>query len=119
VGLPKQSRIFSNQQLLAKPKHKVTIQHEGKETVLEVREDETILSAARDNGIDLPYDCELGVCLTCPAKVVSGTVDQSGGTLDDSVTAQGYALTCVSCPRSDVVIKSIDEDELVSAQFSR
>jgi ferredoxin len=117
TGIASKSRFATH--LLAKTKHKVTLQFEGKETIMEVREDETILNAARDNGIELPHDCELGVCLTCPAKVVSGKVDQSGGTLDDSVMEQGYALTCVSCPRSDVVIKAIDEDELVSAQFKR
>ena len=100
-------------------KHKVTIQHEGKETILSVSEDYSILDAAIDAGIELPHDCKLGVCLTCPSKVVSGTIDQTGSTLDDSVMDQGFALTCCSYPRSDVVIRSIDEDELVSAQFKR
>ena len=43
----------------------------------------------------------------------------AGGTLDEGVQAQGFALTCCSYPRSDVVVRSIDEDELVSAQFKR
>ena len=106
-------------ELNAKNKYKVTVQHDGKDTIIEVAEDCSILMAALDAGIDLPHDCDLGVCLTCPSKIVSGKVDQTGGTLDDSVTALGYALTCCSYPRSDVVIRSIDEDELVSAQFKR
>lgn len=105
--------------LNAKTKYKVTVQHGGKDTIIDVPEDCSILMAALDAGIDLPHDCDLGVCLTCPSKVVSGKVDQTGGTLDDSVMELGYALTCCSYPRSDVVIKSIDEDELVSAQFKR
>lgn len=109
-------RIF---QLAAKATYKVTVQHNGVDTVIDVREDTSILSAALDAGIDLPHDCDLGVCLTCPSKVVSGIVDQTGGTLDDSVQEQGFALTCCTYPRSDVVIRSIDEDELVTAQFSR
>ncbi len=91
----------------------------GDETILTVPENVSILSAALDAGISLPHDCNLGVCLTCPSKVISGLVDQSEGTLDDSVTSQGFALTCITYPRSDCVIRSIDEDELVSAQFSR
>ena len=91
----------------------------GTETVLSIPENVSILSAALDAGISLPHDCNLGVCLTCPSKVVSGLVDQSEGTLDDSVTSQGFALTCITYPRSDCVIRSIEEDELVSAQFSR
>jgi ferredoxin len=98
--------------------HKVTVQHDGKDTILEVDEGETILSVALEAGIDLPHDCDFGVCLTCPSRIVSGEVDQTGGTLDDSVLEQGFALTCCSYPRSDVVIRSIDEKELVDAQFS-
>lgn len=99
--------------------YKVTIQHEGIEKVLNVRSDCSVLDAALDAGIELPHDCKLGVCLTCPSRIVSGIVDQTGGTLDDSVMDQGYALTCITYPRSDCVVKSIDEDELVSAQFKR
>ena len=97
---------------------KVTVQHEGKESVLTVAEDCSILTAAKDAGIDLPYDCEMGVCLTCPAKVLAGKVDSTGTTLDDSVVEKGYALTCTTYPRSDITIRSIDENELVDAQFS-
>jgi ferredoxin len=50
--------------------------------------------------------------------VVSGRVSQEGGTLNDGVMADGYALTCVTRPLEDCVIKVVDEDELVSAQFA-
>jgi ferredoxin len=99
-------------------KHKVTIQQDKKEYNLEVAEDESILEAAIEAGIELPHDCKLGVCLTCPAKVVSGVIDQEGSTLDNSVMEQGYALMCMCFPRSDTVIRCIEEDELVGAQFS-
>ena len=81
--------------LAAKKTHKVTVQHAGAETVLEVREDVSILSAALEAGIELPHDCELGVCLTCPSKVVSGAVDQTGGTLDESVIEQVRLLSAM------------------------
>ncbi|GJP34048.1 hypothetical protein CLOM_g18520 [Closterium sp. NIES-68] len=55
--------------------HKVEIEHQGSTHVLEIPEDETILSAAIDAGLDLPHDCKLGVCMTCPAKLISGEVD--------------------------------------------
>lgn len=63
-------------------------QHGGTSTVLEVDERTTILEAALDNNIELPHDCKLGVCLTCPSLIVSGDVDQSEGTLDESVMSQ-------------------------------
>lgn len=98
-------------------KHQVTIRHDGKDTVLEVDERMSILEAALDANIELPYDCKLGVCLTCPSKILSGEVDQAEGTLEDGVKEQGFALTCISYPRSDVLITSIEENELVDAQF--
>ena len=97
---------------------KVTVIHEGVETNMEVDENTSILEASLDAGVDLPHDCDLGVCLTCPSRIISGECDQSAGTLDDSVIEKGFALTCQSYPRSDVVITSIDEEELVEAQFS-
>jgi ferredoxin len=80
LSLPRSNMILS-----AKKTYKVTVQHGGKDTVLDVREDTPILMAALDAGIDLPHDCDLGVCLTCPSKIVSGIVDQTGGTLDETV----------------------------------
>jgi len=99
-------------------KYDVTIKHEGRNRKVQVTEDQSILEAGLDAGLDLPHDCKLGVCLRCSAKVISGDVDQTGTTLDDSVVQQGYALTCMIFPRSDCVIECIDEGELVNAQFS-
>jgi ferredoxin len=55
----------------------------------------------------------MGVCMTCPARVVAGTVDQSAGMLDDEVQEKGYALMCVASPLSDCTIKVIEEEELL------
>lgn len=112
------ARRKATTRLFARATYKVTVQHDGKDIVIDVREDESILSAAIDAGIDLPHDCDMGVCLTCPTRIISGSVEQPGGTLDDSVIDQGFALSCCSFPRSDVVIRSISEEELVEAQFS-
>ncbi len=53
--------------------HIVTLEHGGKTHKLSVPDGTTILEVALDNGIDLPHDCKLGVCMTCPAKLVSGS----------------------------------------------
>ncbi|XP_010435052.1 PREDICTED: uncharacterized protein LOC104718925 [Camelina sativa] len=98
--------------------YKVVVEHDGKTTELEVEPDETILSKAIDSGLDVPYDCNLGVCMTCPAKLVTGTVDQSGGMLSDDVVERGYALLCASYPTSDCHIKMIPEEELLSLQLA-
>ena len=59
--------------------------------------------------MNLHADCKLGVCMTCPAKMISGTIDQSGAMLSKDVTAQGYALLCMAMPTSDCKIATILE----------
>lgn len=94
------------------------VEHEGQATELEVDPDESILSKALDSGLDIPHDCKLGVCMTCPAKLLSGKVDQSEGMLSDDVIERGYALLCVAYPRSDCSIRTIPEEELLSLQLA-
>ncbi|KAK8961585.1 hypothetical protein KSP40_PGU019222 [Platanthera guangdongensis] len=98
--------------------YKVTIEHAGEQRTLEVDEDETILGRALEEGLEIPHDCKLGVCMTCPARLLAGSVDQSDGMLSDDVVASGYALLCASYPRSDCVIRTIPEDELLSLQLA-
>ncbi|CAA6658554.1 unnamed protein product [Spirodela intermedia] len=68
--------------------------------------------------MEVPHDCKLGVCMTCPARLLSGAVDQSEGMLSDDVIDRGYALLCVSYPRSDCAIRVIPEEELLSLQLA-
>ncbi|KAI3815088.1 hypothetical protein L1987_14742 [Smallanthus sonchifolius] len=98
--------------------YKVAIEHEGQTTELEVDPDETILEKALDSGMSVPHDCKLGVCMTCPAKLLSGSVDQSEGMLSEDVIERGYSLLCVSYPKSDCHIKIIPEEELLSLQLA-
>lgn len=97
--------------------YKVTVKHDGLEKVLEVDENTSILEACLDAGIDMKHGCKLGGCQTCTSKIISGIVDQSDGSLDESLIDEGYALICSSYPRSDVVIRSIDDDELIKSKF--
>lgn len=96
----------------------MVIEHEGEATELEVEPDETILAKAIESGMSVPHDCKLGVCMTCPARLMSGSVDQSEGMLSDDVLERGYALLCVAYPQSDCRIRTIPEDELLSLQLA-
>lgn len=96
----------------------MVIEHEGQSTELKVEPDETILSKALDSGLTVPHDCKLGVCMTCPAKLISGSVDQSEGMLSDDVVECGYALLCAAYPTSDCHIRLIPEEELLSLQLA-
>ncbi|GAA3674436.1 phenylacetate-CoA oxygenase/reductase subunit PaaK [Arthrobacter ginkgonis] len=70
---------------------------------------ETILNAALRVRPDVPFACAGGVCGTCRAKIVSGTVEmEENYALEPDEVAQGYVLTCQSHPTSESV--SVDFD---------
>ena len=52
----------------------VKISMDGENIDLKVKKSETILDAALENDIDLPYSCQSGVCTACMAHLSSGKV---------------------------------------------
>ena len=68
--------------------------------------EDTILNGAQKENITLDYSCKTGRCQSCKAKVVEGTsianLDEIG--LSDFDKSNGYILTCVRTPTSDVTL---------------
>ena len=71
---------------------------------------ETVLEAALNYGLDAPYSCKGGVCSTCRAKVLEGSVHMKNNlTLTDKEVEEGYILTCQSKPTSAKLKITYDE----------
>ncbi|WP_299820999.1 ferredoxin--NADP reductase [uncultured Pontibacter sp.] len=86
----------------------VTIIYEGAEYRVEVQPDQTILEAALDQDVDLPYSCQAGLCTACRGKCLSGKVhlDEREG-LSDAELDEGYVLNCVGHPLTNNVVIEI------------
>ena len=71
---------------------------------------DSILDAALEQGLDLPFACKGGVCCTCKAKLIEGKVkmDVHYGLEPDEI-AEGFILTCQSHPQSENVVVSFDK----------
>ncbi len=102
--------------------HQVRIHHRqaGRDYSLQVPEDRYILQFAEEQGIDLPFSCRNGACTTCAVRVLSGHLEQPEAMgLSPKLQSSGYALLCVSYPRSDLEVETQNEDEVYELQFGR
>lgn len=61
-----------------------------------------LLDSLRNQGVDLPYGCKYGGCITCAAKLIDGEVYQKPQVaLNNRQINDGYVIVCVARPTSD------------------
>ncbi len=66
------------------------------------RSGKSILQAALDSGVDVPFSCQGGVCCTCRCKMTSGSASMDiNFALEEEEVENGYVLACQSHPKGD------------------
>ncbi|KPM48344.1 ferredoxin--NADP reductase [Jiulongibacter sediminis] len=87
----------------------VTVKYMGDDYTFKVEPHQSILDAALELDIDLPYSCQAGMCTACLGKCVEGKIkmDEDDG-LTQAEQEEGWVLTCVSHPLTDGVVLEIE-----------
>ena len=89
---------------------KATIIYDDETLSLEVPENMTILDAALQKNIDVPYSCQGGVCSSCIAKISSGSASMlQNNILTDSEIEEGLVLTCQAVPKTQEITVDFDD----------
>lgn len=73
-----------------------------------MQRDETVLSAAINASIGLPYGCKDGACGSCKCRLIEGRVIHGAHqekALSPKEEADGYMLTCCATPQTDLVLE--------------
>ena len=70
----------------------------------------TILDAALQKNIDVPYSCQGGVCSSCIAKITTGSATMiQNNILTDSEINEGLVLTCQAVPQTNEITVDYDD----------
>ena len=87
------------------PQKNIKIEFNNETYNITVGENQSVLQAALQNNIALPYSCRGGMCSACTAKCVSGKVEMSvNDVLMQDDLAEGWVLTCTAHPVTDDVV---------------
>ncbi|MFT5915160.1 MAG: ring-1,2-phenylacetyl-CoA epoxidase subunit PaaE [Flammeovirgaceae bacterium] len=89
--------------------HEVTIILNGTEHKVTVPPNKTILDAGLDDGLDMPFSCQSGLCTACMGKCTSGEIKMSSNdALSNDELEEGFRLLCVGHPTGEGVVVEVD-----------
>jgi len=95
-----------------------TVEFVGRDETITVSDKETILSRCIEEGIAQEYSCRVGMCLACSAKIVEGEVTQPAARGLTEEEREGYALTCMARPQSDLKLDRGKYPPSIEADYS-
>jgi CDP-4-dehydro-6-deoxyglucose reductase len=99
---------------------KVLLQPSGLELV--PGQEQSILDAALDAGINLPRGCHSGMCGSCSARLLEGQVSYPGGRpmgLSEEDEREGKVLLCMARPVGRVRVEAIPVTRAGQAEIKR
>jgi len=108
VNVNKSNIFFEEFELIKDPKdfedivtRNIVLDFNNNDTELEIVKGKSILEAALDADIELPYSCQTGTCNTCKAKLISGEAKMIGlSEVREDLLEDEYLLCCTH-PLSD------------------
>jgi ring-1,2-phenylacetyl-CoA epoxidase subunit PaaE len=88
----------------------LTVVVDDEETTFQMDQKETVLDAALENDLDVPYSCQGGICSSCIARIIEGKAKmRKNQILTDSEIEEGLILTCQAHPLTPVLKVNYDD----------
>ncbi|TVZ26284.1 ring-1,2-phenylacetyl-CoA epoxidase subunit PaaE [Gillisia sp. Hel_I_86] len=90
---------------------KLTVLVDDEETTFSMDKKDTVLDAALEHDLDVPYSCQGGICSSCIARIKEGKAEMAKNQiLTDSEIAEGLILTCQAHPTTPTL--KVDYDDV-------
>lgn len=91
------------------PNCTATVTLNGARQQFHIPSGKSILQAAAESSVELPYACREGSCTACYSRCTSGAIQSmNDDNLSDDELAEGGFLPCVAYPKSKTIEFSID-----------
>lgn len=94
-------------------------EEKGINTALNIPEHMSILEAANEADIRLPFLCRTGDCSSCVCKLIDGTINHGPQTvLKEEHREAGFILACSSFATSDITVETHKEKDFIRLKRS-
>lgn len=89
----------------------LTVLVDDVETTFSMDKKDSVLDAALDHDLDVPYSCQGGICSSCIARITEGKAEMAKNQiLTDSEIEEGLILTCQAHPITPTL--KVDYDDV-------